>query len=533
MCVVLSIGMLAGCGNNDSQEAQSGQKGETEYKDTIVYSLDSTPTGNWIPVTGMSDYDGSVSEVIYPSMLAPDPSGELQNYLATDYKIDDSGLVYTFTIHDDAVWSDGEPVTTEDIEFTFMLLSDPDNEDIFSEGVERIKGVKEYKEGTADTVEGIKVIDDYTIEFTFETPYAKSLSIVGEMGIMPKHIWEGVGFADLDNQDRAMIETPVVCGPYKVVEFVANEHVQLVANEDFFLGEPLTKNFYFKVVNADSVTAELTSGAVDIAAVTNLTKDELEELDNDGFDIKYFYYDLFQCMRFNLDRNYSQDFRNALAYAVDRQSIVDDLMEGRGIVCNVIISAGSWAYPTDVKGVEKNVDTAKELLEKAGYVDVNGDGMVEDPNGNEFTMTLAYPQGLVVREQSAVVIQENLKEIGINVELNCVDFPTLMTIMNEKTYDIMLMGHGVDSVDPDPTSFMESLGFSDEAKEVTAKAAATNNQNERKELYKQLAEIQQAETPVLTLYCQEKAYAYNDKMINYEAGTFSNFTNIHTWAIEK
>lgn len=532
LAMMMTVGLVAGCGKSESDsETQGSKKEEASYKDTIVYSLDSSPTGKFISVLGLSDYDSSIVDVIYASLLAPNASGELSPYLAESYDVSEDGTTYTFKIHDNAVWTDGEAVTAEDVAFTFTLLAEPDNGSIYEEGVAKLKGVSEYQAGSADAVEGINVIDDHTIEFTFEEPYAKGLSILGEVGIMPEHIWKGIKFADLEKQSAEMRETPVVCGPYQVVKFVADEYVQLEANKDFFLGEPATKNFYFKVINADSISAELTSGEVDIAAVTNLKNDEIAELEKQGFKMNYFSYDLVQCLRFNLEKGYGKDFRLALAYAIDRQSFVDDLMEGRGSVANVMISAGSWAYPKDVDGVSQDFDKAREYLEKAGYKDVDNDGYVEDPNGAPFALNLAYPQGLTVREQSAVVIQENLKQIGVKVELNIYDFPTLMTVMSEGKYDVMLMGHGVDSTDPDISSYLDSLGYSDKVKELAAEALKTTDQNERKELYKEIAVDQQAEANVITLYCQEKVYAYPETMINYEAGTFNNFYNVHKWAI--
>lgn len=531
LAMLMTVGMLAGCGGGGEEEGQEGGSGEeVSYKDTIVYSMDSAPSGDYVPVHGLSDYDGVIAELVYASMLTPDPEGNLQPYLAASYDVSDDGLVYTFHLQENAVWSDGEALTADDVVFTFTLLADPANEDFYGEDIKRIKGVEEFRAG-AETVEGVKAIDDHTVEITLVDYYSKGLSFMGEMGIMPEHIWTGISFTELDKQGE-MVLYPVGSGPYLVTNFVADEYVELVANPDFFLGEPLTKNLYLKVVNADSVAAELTSGSVDIAAVTNLTSSEIQELDDGNLDIATFYYDLFQVMRFSPNRPVEENLRKAMAYAIDRESMVNTLMEGRGIVCNMIISAGSWGYPKDVKGWDLDLDKAKQYLADGGYVDVDGDGYVENPDGSELKLEMVYPSGLVVREQSAVVIQENLKQIGVKVELNIMDFPTLMGYFSSGEYDLMLMGHGLDSVDPDPSSFM-SLGFSDKAKELCAQAAVSLDKQERIDLYAQIAECLKEDANVITLYCQEKAHAYNDKLINYEPGTFNAFYKVHLWAIEE
>ena len=355
------------------------------------------------------------------------------------------------------------------------------NEDFYGEDIKRIKGVEEFRAG-AETVEGVKVIDEHTVEITLVEYYSKALSFMGEMGIMPEHVWNGIAFPDLEKQSTDMIQYPVSSGPYKVINFVADEYVEMVANPDFFLGKPLTENLYLKVVNSDPVTAELTSGSVDIAAVTNLTSDEIAEPDAGNLDIATFYYDLFQVMRFSPQRPMEANLRKAMAYAIDRQSMVDTLMEGRGVISNMIISAGSWGYPSNVQGREPDLEKAKQFLADGGYVDVDGDGYAEDPEGNPMVLEMVYPSGLVVREQSAVVIQENLKQIGVNVELNIMDFPTLMGYFSSGEYDLMLMGHGLDSVDPDPSFFM-NLGFNDEGKALCAQAATSPDKQERIDLY--------------------------------------------------
>mgnify|MGYP005756784577 CR=1 FL=1 len=537
----LCLTMLTACGNADettsSQQPSASEPAAsdgTTYADTIVFSMTSTPTGTFFLNFGVPDYSGGISWMVHAPMLVPDASGELESYLAESYEVSEDGTVYTFHLHENAMWNDGEPVTADDVAFTFMQLADPTNDGLLADSALYIKGVQAYRDGTADTVEGLRVIDEHTIEITLEQYYSKGLAFIGQAQIYPKHIWEGIPYSEIENQDREMLDYPVGCGPYKVVEFVQGEYVRLEANEDFFLGAPLTKNIVVKVVNSDSVSAELMSGSIDIADVTNLTSDELTTLEGQGFDIANCYYDLFQTMSFNYEKmDYPLELRKAVQYAIDRQGIVDSLLEGRGIVSNMLITAASWAYPTEVQGVEQNLDKAKEYLAQAGYVDVDGDGYVEDPDGQPFSMEILYPTGLKVREQSAVVFQENLAAIGIKVELTtAADFSALFEIQAENHHDLFLMGYGVDSVDPDPSTYVtESYGFDEEAISLVAQAAATPDEDTRKELYAQVAQIIQDEAPILCLYNQERAYAYPSGLINYEPSTFNQYYNIHKWAI--
>ncbi|MGM9663011.1 MAG: ABC transporter substrate-binding protein [Oscillospiraceae bacterium] len=533
LAAVMCLSLLAACGNSDSDTEGGEGGGDVEYMDTIIYSMTATPDGGFIPATGLTDYDSGICQLIHASMMTPNSEGILEPYLADSCEISEDGTVYTYHLREGVKWSDGEEVNADDVVFTFTLSASPDNDGQYATPAGYIKGVEEYRAGTADTIEGIRVIDNYTVEFTTTQYFSKAEAYFGQLQIMPEHIWKDIPYTELYNVDREMQDYPVCCGPYRVTELVVGEYVKLEANEDFFLGAPLTKNLIIKVVNSESISAELQSGAVDIADVTNLTSSELATLESQGFDITGYYYDLFQCAVFNKDREFSDDFRKAVFYAIDRQGIVDTLLDGRGTVIDLIMSAASWAYPDDFESPARDVDKAKAYLEAAGYVDVNGDGYVEDPNGEEFIFDLYFPLGLAAREQSAVVIQNNLGEIGIKVELSSYDFTAFWSAVGEGDYEMYLMGLGVDSVDPDPSNFVAYMGFESEAAQVCAQAASTIDRTERKALYKKLAEIQLETMPAITLYCQERTFAYPASLINYTPGTYNPYYNAYLWAIEK
>lgn len=542
ICMLAMTGsMLAGCGGNSTDESQSTDEaketetaGEKTYKDTIVYSLDATPTGNFVPVLSESDYNTSVMDVVHASLLIPDAEGNLEDYLAESHEVSEDGTVITFHLHDNAYFSDGEKVTADDVAFTFTYMSDPTDER-WTGQTTMIKGADEYREGKADSIEGIKVIDDNTIEFTLTQYFPKALSFIGETGIAPEHIWKDVPYTEIENTRELLGENTVGCGPYHVSELVEDQYVKLEANDNFFLGDVATKYFIFRVTNADSITTELKTGNVDIAAVTNLLQAELDQIDNDGFDIKYFPYDLVQAIVFSAsdEGGTPEAVKQAIRYGMDVKGFIENYMEGRADPAPILISSGSWAFPDDVEYPDADIDAAKRALEDGGYKDVNDDGFVEDPDGNPYTFRLVYPTGLTCREQFAVVLQEEAKEFGLNIELTGTDFPSLMKIMKDPSaYEAYLMGNGVDSVDPDLYAFgyIDSFAESQEAYDLIAEASEELDQDKRCDLYKEAAEyLVTAPTTRMSLFCQEKAYAYRDTIENYGAGSFNNFYHIHEW----
>lgn len=535
-CLTLTASIFAGCGGKKTDDTSTDTKTEKTYKDTIVYSLDSTPTGDFLPVQSGSDYNTSVMGVIHGALLVADAEGNLEDYLAESHEISDDGTVITFHLRDNAYFSDGEKVTADDVAFTFNYMCDPADQR-WAQNTKMFKGIEAYKNGETDSVEGIKVIDDKTVEFTMNEYYPKALSFVGQNGIIPKHIWKDIPYGELEKHRELLEENTVGCGPYHIVEFVQDEYVKLEANDNFFLGDVATKYFYFRVTNADSLTTELRSGTIDIAAVTNLLKSELDQLDNDGFDIKYFPYDLVQNLVFNSEGDMAvpEAVRVAIRYGIDVQGFIDNYMEGRATATPILISAGSWAFPSDVKYPAQDLEKAKKTFADAGYKDVDGDGFVEDPNGNPYTFRLVYPTGLSCREQFAVVFQEEAKKFGMKVELISTDFPSLMKIMKDpSSFEGYLMGFGVDSVDPDLYHFAKYYDECQEACDLLLDARKEIDQNQRIKIYAKTAEIlKSAPTKLLTLYCQQKAYAYRDTIENYAAGSFNNFYHVYEWKMSE
>ena len=532
---------LSACGGSKTEEPEQSPESGTEekapeeggYKDTIVYSLDASPTGDFLSVQSGSDYNTSVMCAIHSALLVADPEGNLEDYLAESHEISEDGTVITFHLHDNAYFSDGEKVTADDVAFTLTYMCCPEAEN-WADSSTMIKGAAAYHAGETDSVEGIKVIDENTVEFTLEQYYPNALPFIGMMGIIPEHIWKDIPYSEIENHRELLGENTVGCGPYHVIENVDGEYVKLEASDNFFLGDVATKYFIFKVTNADSVTTELKTGTIDVAAVTNLLKAEIDQVDNEGFDIKYFPYDLVQSMKFNSsDTNATPaPVRLAFRYGIDINEFIDGYMEGRGTAAAIQISTGSWAFPSDVK-VDYSVDKAKKVLDDAGYKDVNNDGFVEDPDGNEYVFKLVYPLGLTAREKFAVVAQEKAKEFGIHVEIEGTDFPTIMKLQEDPSaYDAFLMGYGVDSVDPDLNKFgmINYYVESEDAYNMLQEAASEIDQAKRVELYKNAAEIlKDSPTTSIPLYCMEKAYAYRDTIENYDAGTFNNFYNLYQW----
>lgn len=544
LAAVLSASLLVGCGN------KGGGSSSGEAKDTIVYSMNTAPEGIFNPLISNVNIDKYVTSVVYASLMTVNDKGEQEPYLATESKVSDDMKKITYTLSDKAVWHDGEKVTANDVAYTFKAMADPNYTGGYYGDVQAVKGAEAYHNGEAEDIEGIKVIDDKTIEIEFEKVYAPGVTNLGNVEIIPEHIWSKVDPGEWTKQTE-LLNNPVGCGPYKLTEYKTGSHVKFEAATDFFGGEVKTPNLVFKAINADTTQAEFKGGNVDIANVESLRQADIDALTSEG--LKTVSYDnyMFTYMGFNLRKESLKDVkvRQAIMYAIDRQSILDNIVEGRGSVVNAPLLPSSWAYPeeSELEQYKYDVEKAKSLLKEAGWEDKDGDGIVENANGEKLELTIDCQNDHEVRQKTATAIQESLKAAGIAVEIDTMEYSALMDkAVANHDFDLYMMGNTL-SLDPDPKPMWASTAISNEPGVIGYNIVAYNNpetdklieegnatldQNERKSIYGEFAKILNRDVPEAYLFCQNVERVYNPGLEEYKPSTFNEFYNVHNWVIK-
>ena len=546
MTATLGISILTGCSKGD----ESGKAIEPKSKDSIVYALTSSPTGIFNPLLNDTTYDDAVIDLTYNSLLSFDKNLNPKPELAKSYEISDDNLSITFKLNDNIKWSDGKMLTADDVAFTFTSLADKGYTGSKYGYVEKLKGAKDYHEGSVDKIEGIEVIDKNTIKFTFAEPYSPGLTNLGSIGIIPKHIWGEVPIAQWKDK-KDLLTKPVGTGPYEVVSFTEGQDVQLKRNDNYFDGDVKTEKFILKVTNEDTATGELLNGTVDVIDASNLKNKDIKELESEGMDVTSYDSNLVQYMGFNLRDKKFQDknLRQAFMYALDRNAMVDKLLEGNGQVVDTPMLPSSWSYPdkSTLNNYKYNKDKAKELLKQAGYEDRDNNGIVEDKDGKELVVKLTYPTGNKLREQTAPIIQANLKDIGVKMELENMEFTALMDkVVANHDFELYLMGNNL-SLDPDPKPYWHSTSASDEkgnsawnissfknekADQLIEQGISVSDQKQRKEIYSQFGKLLNDEVPWAYLYSQNIRKAYNPHLKDFKPYTFNDFDNVKDWYID-
>lgn len=508
---------------------------------TLRYALWSSPPGSFHPSFSSNIYDNKIVDLVYEKLINADENGNYVPGLADKYEVSSDQLTITFSLNKNAKWHDGEPVTADDVAYTFTTIADPDYDGPRFSQVENIAGAKDYKAKKATSISGIKVIDKNTISFTFSQVYSPALATFAQRAIIPKHVWEKIPVAQWSKSDQ--LKKPIGSGPFKFKEFVPDQYVELEKYADYNLGEPKLDKIIFKVTNQDTAQSELIKGDLDIVPISSFKQKDLDAykqagitvLENDGVS--------YQFLGFNFDNPILKDqkIRQAIEYAINRKGIVDSVLDGHGKVVNTVFSSKSWANPGE-DGLEKyeySTDKAKSLLKEAGYEEKDG-AFYKD--GKPLQFTLKYSTGNKPREQSAVLIQQNLKDIGIAVNIQSMEYATLDKQLTSKDFEIFLLGWTND-LDPDIKSSWYSTpgsilgkyeGFTDQNLDKLIDAGRSDfDQNKRKENYKQIAKEFNNVVPAVILYSPNDGYAYNSKLKNYKPVPYYEFSNAQNWSLEQ
>ena len=343
-------------------------------------------------------------EFLFDSLLIWTPEGELGPRLADKWTVNEDGTVFTFHIRDDANWTDGVPVSAEDMAWSIEIMAHPDYAGIDYSFVAPIKGAEERrKDGPGAAELGVKVIDLKTIEITTEKPFLGLLATLGiELRPMPKHVLKDIPIAELIACDFRFNPVPSN-GPFKFKEYMQDDHATFVANEDYYLGRPYLDEIVMRFTNPVEWAAGLEAHELDMVAnLPGVDVDRVKQLPY--LEIQTWPAAHIQYISFNWDKPeiFSKEVRQALCYAIDKKSIAEGVMLGFAD-----LSAGimNQFYPGYCPQHDYAYDAAKakKMLGDAGF-----------DFGQE--LQLMYTAGGVT-DQVVAAFQANWLDIGVNVKL--------------------------------------------------------------------------------------------------------------------
>ncbi len=365
--------------------------------------------------------------------------------LARSWKFSEDHLELTFHLRDDVFWHDGVKTTAHDVKFSFEKQRNPDI------GWSAIK----WKQFITECV----VIDDTTVKFVFEQiyPYQLMDAVVGY--ILPKHILEQVPDKEMIN--AAFNRNPIGNGPYRFKEWKAQQYIEVVANEDYYLGRPPIDNILFKVVpDQENLVIQLKSGQIDFMErvpprfYTDLSGQE-DLVAHVGASRLYTY------VAWNLRNPFfeSKKVRQALTMAINRQEIIDSLLLEFGEIPKGPILPIIWAHNPNLTDLPYDPEKTRQYLAEEGWSDSDGDGWL-DKDGKRFSFALKTNKGNQLREDITILMQDMLKEVGIEVQPNILEWTVFSEDMNQKNFEAAVAGWGV-GLKMDMTTIWHSESIND------------------------------------------------------------------------
>jgi peptide/nickel transport system substrate-binding protein len=446
--------VLAACGGNTAPKAGTDTGSGTDTKkdekpagpqpggDLIIGTI-GAPT-NFNPLYSTDTASSEIGGMFFEGLVTADPSLAPEPELAETWEVSEDGLTWTFKLKQGVKFTDGTPLTANDVKFTYSIPLSEEYDGTRASSFEKIKE--------------INVLDDHTVQFVLSEKAADFIW-TASYGILPQHILKDVPIKDLKAHEFNT-KTPVGTGPFKFVEWVEGQYVKVEKNADYHGGAPFINSLTWKIVpDQNSLLAQLQTGEVQITGVPATDFPTVEQWANEGKvviqstpSLSYTY------MGYNLTNDLFKDVkvRQALTHAVDREAIVAAILNGRGQVANAPESPVSWAYDdSQVPVFEFNVDKAKQLLTEAGWTDTNGDGVI-DKDGKKFAFTLMTNQGNKAREQIATIVQDQLKQVGIEVTPKIVEWSAFINDnVLAKKFDAIILGWSL-GVDPDPSGIFHT-----------------------------------------------------------------------------
>lgn len=543
LALVMAAG-LGACGSASAGSSVTGTSGAAVSGSTGAAALQ---TGDDIVNIAFTDSVGTVNPLnmdvtfinYYATSMMFLPLASFNDKYEPDYLLaesitTDDNQTFKVKLKDNAAWSDGQPVTSDDVIYTILKFTCPavanPNFDFTP-----FKGFND--DGTspegATEIEGIHKTDDKNLEFICKDHMSLNTflnNVATWVCILPKHAIENIPDDQLLT-DSWFSHPDVVDGPYFLDDYDPAHYVSYHANENYFEGAPKIPKINFRIMQGSEILAGLKSGEIDMVhpscSIPVEDRDAVEKLE--GFTTKYTDNIINEMTLFNTSKEYLSDprVRQAIIYAIDRDTIVKQLLNGKGEVTDGFICSGSPFYNEGKTKLSYDPDKAKQLLEEAGW-----DG----------SQTLQYyvSSSDSIAVKAAQLIQQYLQNVGVKIEINTVDFATLMTIGGTDEEDFFSVQYTITPNDYwadiknliDVQDFSWSGGYYNEkVDEDLAKTQETTDETELKSLYNEIEEQVIEDAPMFPMYFQSNLGVVSDRLKNATPSFYGAFDNIQEWSV--
>lgn len=531
-------------GNTESDALAEGNTGSGETTGQDASGGDAAVSADRIVNIGVTDSLGGINPFTidqtwinkyavglqFLPLVELDGELNFQPMLADSITTEDN---QNFVVHIDenATWSDGTPVTAQDVEFTFRRLASPviANATLMLYAFEGV-GDDGFLEEGAESVAGVQVIDEKTVQFTSKYPMALTTfenTYACYLHTLPKHVLEQYSEQELQTLDW-FNHPDVVSGPYRVTDYDVDHYISYTANTEYWRGAPRIEKLNFRIVDSSQVYAGLQSGEIDLThhTMTAIPQEDYESIEAlENVNVIYGSPITNQSVFIQTANLPDARVRQALVYAIDRNQILEQLMKGHGEVVDGFLSSASPFYDGGITPLPYDPDKAKELLAQAGW------------DGSQ-TLRFYVNSGDGTFVNAAQVMVAQWAAVGIKVEVQTVDLATLMTVAGTMDYDLFAVQYTYAPVDPYPdVSWLLGgegswTSYGDASiNEALEKTQTAGSVDEIRDLYTIVDKKVQEDVPMFSAYIISAQGAVSKRLTGVNANVYGFFNNIHEWDI--
>ena len=538
---VMALGLTA-CGASNAGAA-ADETGSAAVS-TESASSDTAASGEKIINVGVTNTIGSLNPLLlnggeinkYATGLMFLPLMELDADLNFEGMLADSITTEdnkNFIVHidDAATWSDGTPVTADDVVYTALRLASPviGNTAMMYYVFEGV-GDDGFVEEGAESIDGIQKVDDKTVQFTtkeempittFENSYARYLLT------LPKHVIEQYSEEELSTADW-FNHPDVVSGPFIVMDFDVDHYISYEANKDYWKGAPKIDKLNIKIVDGSQLYAGLQSGEIDITQQTmsDIPQEDYESVEAlDNVEVVYGSPVTNQSVFIQTKNVPDVKVRQAMLYAIDRQQILEELLNGHGEIVDGFLSSASPFYDDSLTPISYDPEKAKALLEEAGW------------DGSQ-TIRFYVNSGDSTFVNAASIIAAEWAAVGIKAEIQTVDFATLMSVAGTEDYDVLAVQYTYAPVDPYPDVAWllggegSWTGYSDDTlNDALTKSQLTSDPEETKELFSVVDKKVQEDVPMFSAYVISAQGAVSKRITGAAPSVYGFFNDVQNWDV--
>lgn len=505
------------------------------------------PVSSAVPATGDSIVEGTIGEAstlipllatdssshavagqIYNGLVKYDKNLNIVGDLAESFDVSKDGLIITFHLRHGVRWHDGAPLTSRDVLYTYQVTIDPKTPTAYAEDFKQVKKI------TAP--------DLYTVRVTYDSPFAPALASWG-MNILPAHLLEGK-----DITKSSLARNPVGTGPYRFKEWVSGQKIVLEANRDYFEGRPYIDRFIYRIIpDSSTMYMELKAGAIDLMTLSPVQY--ARQTTSKNFTSRFNKYrypsSSYLYMGYNLRHPLFKDkrIRQAMTAAINKDELIQGVLFGMGQRAHGPIVPGRWAYNPAVKDIGYDPKRAAKLLADAGWKEKNSEGiLVKD--GKPFQFTILTNQGNQQRLMTAQIIQQRLRQVGIDVKIRVVEWAAfLKEFVNKGNFEVVLLAWSI-SQDPDMFDIWHSsktnigelnfVGYKNpEVDRLLIEGRSTFDIEKRKRAYFRIQDILADEQPYTFLYVPDALPVVSSRIRGIEPAPAGIGHNQIRWYVPK